>query len=65
MVTEPGAQEWDEMTDYERKCSSRAMECYAGMVDNMDQNIGKVVEYLKQTGEFESMSLLPDDLEEL
>jgi arylsulfatase len=56
VVVGPMNTEWDAMSDYERKCSARAMECYAGMVDNMDQNIGKIVEYLKKTGEFESKS---------
>jgi arylsulfatase A-like enzyme len=45
---------WNEMTAYERKCSARAMECFAGMVDNIDQNVGKIVNYLKQIGEFDS-----------
>lgn len=54
VVTGPMNPEWDEMTDYERQCSARAMECFAGMVDNIDQNVGKMVEYLKETGEFDS-----------
>ena len=45
--------ETEEMTPYERKCSARAMECFAGMVDNIDQNVGKIVEYLKKIREFE------------
>ncbi|OQV05801.1 hypothetical protein CLAIMM_10471 [Cladophialophora immunda] len=47
------AAEWEEMTDEERKKSSRSMECFAGMVDNMDQNIGKVMDYLDSTGELD------------
>lgn len=58
VMTPFGNAEWAEMSDYERQCSARAMECFAGMVDNIDQNVGKVVEYLKQTGEFDSTSLL-------
>ena len=45
--------EMEEMTQYERKRSARAMEYFAGMVDNIDQNIGKIVEYLKKIREFE------------
>ncbi|KAK6384719.1 hypothetical protein LTS17_002282 [Exophiala oligosperma] len=48
------AAEWEEMTDEERKKSSRSMECFAGMVDNMDQNIGKVMDYLDSTGELDN-----------
>lgn len=58
VVVGPLNQEWNSMTEYERKCSARAMECFAGMVDNMDQNIGKLVDYLKEIGEFESKFLL-------
>lgn len=48
------AAEWEEMTELERKKSARAMECFAGMVDNMDQNIGKVMDYLEATGELDN-----------
>ena len=57
MVVGPMNTEWADMTDYERKCSARAMECFAGMVDNIDQNVGKVVDYLKRTGELESTTI--------
>ena len=50
--------EWDQMTDHERKCSARAMECFAGMVDNIDQNVGKIVDYLKKTGEFDNTMII-------
>ncbi|KAI9849733.1 MAG: hypothetical protein M1838_000094 [Thelocarpon superellum] len=42
---------WEEMTAHERKLSSRAMETYAGMVECMDDNIGRVMDYLEQIGE--------------
>lgn len=54
VVVGPTNTEWNDMTDYERACSARSMECFAGMVDNIDQNVGKIVEYLKKTGEFDS-----------
>lgn len=46
--------EWDEFTPEERRCSSRAMETYAGMVDTMDVNVGRIVEHLKKTGEYDN-----------
>jgi arylsulfatase A-like enzyme len=46
--------EWEDMKEDERKKSARAMECFAGMVDNMDQNIGTVLDYLDSTGEGDS-----------
>ena len=49
-----GVGEWEDLTLEEKKLSSRAMEAYAGMVDSIDVNIGKVVNYLKQTGEYDN-----------
>ncbi|KAL4790588.1 alkaline-phosphatase-like protein [Aspergillus venezuelensis] len=49
-----GAEEWNTLTLEERKLSSRAMEAYAGMVDSIDVNVGKVVEYLKKIGEYDN-----------
>lgn len=49
-----GVGEWDGLTPEEKRCSSRAMEAYAGMVDTIDVNVGKVVDYLKKTGEYDN-----------
>jgi len=38
---------WDTLSNDERRQSARRMELYAAMVEHMDANIGKVVEYLK------------------
>lgn len=46
--------EWDGFTPEEKRCSCRAMEAYAGMVDTIDVNVGKVVDYLKKTGEYDN-----------
>jgi arylsulfatase A-like enzyme len=46
--------EWDTFSAEEKRLSARAMEAYAGMVDVIDQNVGKVVEYLKRTGEYDN-----------
>ncbi|KAK7054676.1 hypothetical protein VNI00_003139 [Paramarasmius palmivorus] len=50
-VVAPAESEWASLTDEERELSARAMEAYAGMVENMDENIGKVVTFLEETGE--------------
>ncbi|KAJ5691975.1 arylsulfatase [Penicillium macrosclerotiorum] len=46
--------EWDKMSAEERSKSSRSMEAFAGMVDRMDENIGRVIQYLKETGEYDN-----------
>jgi arylsulfatase len=52
-VVADGAPEWSDMTADERARSARTMEVYAGMVDRMDWNIGRVIDYLTETGELD------------
>ena len=45
---------WDSLSSMEQKIEARKMELYAGMVDNLDYNIGRLIDYLKDIGEFEN-----------
>jgi len=45
---------WDSLTKEEKKKESRKMELYAGMVDNLDFNIGRLIQYLKDIGEYDN-----------
>ena len=58
VVMAPEGCEWDGFSEYEKQCSIRAMEAYAGMVDQMDHNIGKVLDYLKHTGEYDNTMIV-------
>jgi len=49
-----GGKEWSEMSDEEKKFSAKTMEIYAAMVERMDWNIGRVVEYLREKGELDN-----------
>ncbi|KAK6455700.1 uncharacterized protein RJT20DRAFT_119696 [Scheffersomyces xylosifermentans] len=49
---------WTELTDHERKVESRIMETYAAMVEILDENIGKVVDHLEETGELDNTFIL-------
>ena len=49
---------WNSLTDEEKQFSARTMEVYAAMVDRMDQNIGRVIEYLKQTGQYNNTIII-------
>ena len=40
----------------ERAKTTRAMEVYAGMVQCIDRNVGRVLNYLEKTGELDSES---------
>ena len=45
---------WDNLTIKEKMKESRKMELYAGMVDNLDHNIGRLIQHLKNIGEYEN-----------
>ncbi|WP_437678956.1 arylsulfatase [Sorangium sp. So ce131] len=45
---------WEELTPEERTYEARRMEIYAAMVENLDANIGRLIQYLKRTGEYEN-----------
>lgn len=49
---------WGEQTDEERVVSSRKMETYAAMVDLIDDNMQRVVEYLESTGKLDNTFVL-------
>ena len=46
--------EWQRLTPEEKAKSCRAMECFAGMVECIDANVGKVGDYLRSTGELDN-----------
>ena len=46
--------EWDQLSDRERAESSRKMEVYAVMVEEIDKGVGEVIEYLRETGELDN-----------
>jgi arylsulfatase A-like enzyme len=50
----PQVRSWDALTPEEQKKEARKMELYAGMVDNLDDNIGRLINYLKETGLYEN-----------
>jgi arylsulfatase len=45
---------WDSLSKEQQALESRAMEIYAAMVDNMDYHFGRVVNFLKDIGEYEN-----------
>jgi len=49
-----GVPAWDDLPDDKKELFSCYMELYAGLVDNIDQNVGRVVEFLKQSGQLEN-----------
>ena len=52
------SREWSSLSDSERQFSSRTMETYAAMVQNMDTQIGRVLSYLQSTNELDDTFVL-------
>ncbi|MEG3765153.1 arylsulfatase [Alteromonas sp. 14N.309.X.WAT.G.H12] len=46
--------DWATLSDEEKKRQARLMEIYAGMVDALDENIGRLIQHLKDTGQFDN-----------
>ena len=53
-LSEPTHRDWDALSEEEQENQARRMEVYAAMIDRMDQNIGRVIEYLEAQGELEN-----------
>lgn len=45
---------WEQLSPEQRKVEARKMEIYAAMVDNLDHNIGRVVDYLRKSGQLDN-----------
>ncbi len=41
---------WDELDAEERRAEARKMELYAAMVDNLDDHVGRLLDYLEESG---------------
>lgn len=54
----PSVQPWNTLTPEERKKESRKMELYAGMVDNLDTNVGRIISHLKEIGKYENTLII-------
>jgi arylsulfatase A-like enzyme len=46
--------DWEPLSDEEKKFNALRMQTYAGMVDNMDHNIGRLLAYLKEIGAYDN-----------
>jgi len=54
----PNVQAWDEMSVEHRRERARDMEVYAAMIDYMDEQIARVFDHLKETGEYDNTLIL-------
>jgi len=54
----PMLRAWDSLSDNEKAIQSRMMEVYAGMVDCLDYNLGRVINFLKDIGEYDNTMII-------
>jgi len=53
-LSEPTFENWDELTMEQKLTADSLMAVYAAMIDRMDQNIGKIIDKIKEMGEYEN-----------
>lgn len=53
-----GIPAWDELTPDQQALHARYMEVYAALVDNVDQNIGKLVAHLRHLGQLDNTIIM-------
>ena len=49
----PGVPAWDELPDAAKVEQANRMAAYAGMIEHMDVHIGRVIDHLKNTGQYD------------
>ena len=53
-VGEAGVPRWQDLSENGQRISARKMEIYAGIVENMDHHIGRLMSFLSDIGELEN-----------
>ena len=56
--SEPTYRNWETLDDSTKADQIRRMQVYAAMIDRMDQNIGRILEYLEERGELDNTLLM-------
>ena len=54
----PTVKPWRQLTAEEQDIQARRMEVYAAAIDNMDDNVGRLLDYLHETDQFENTLIL-------
>lgn len=58
IVPPPDYRPWDSLDADEQRVESRKMEVFAAMVDSVDQNIQKMIDYLRQSGTLDNTVII-------
>ena len=61
-MTDPGRlppnKAWDSLTDDQKSYAARILAVHAAMIEYMDENIGRLIKYLKDTGQYDNTFIL-------
>lgn len=49
---------WDDLSDEEKRLSSRSMELYAAMTSHLDTEVGRLLAYLEESGQMENTYII-------
>ena len=60
---DPDVPEWDSLSDDQKRLYARFMEVYAGFLEHMDEQIGRVLQAIEEVGELDNtlIMLIPDN----
>lgn len=58
MVTMATTRDWEALSAQDKQYQARRMEVYAAMADAMDHHVGRLIDHLKKTGEYENTVFL-------
>lgn len=54
----PRMRQWSDLTAEEQAIAARAMQVYSAMIETVDRNLGRLIDYLKATGEWENTIII-------
>ncbi len=54
----PGIPRWDDLSEQDKKLYARHMEAYAGFLENLDQNFGRLHDYLEESGQLDNTIIM-------
>lgn len=57
-LSEPTYEDWDDLSDEERADEIRRMQVYAAMIDRVDQNVGWLLDKLREIGAYDNTIIL-------
>jgi arylsulfatase A-like enzyme len=55
---DPDVPDWESLSPDARRLAARMMEVYAGFLSHTDQQLGRILDFLKQTGQFDNTLIM-------